>query len=109
MIISVGQVAAFERWVTLKSIEPFSELQQAVPLDGAVEVKISDPIAFQWATYYLRRHRAAFTEGSLIYFPSSMAEPVNHKENLKYLVTDKTMGANAIWTNGTFYLYARGE
>ena len=65
----------FERWVTLKSIEPLSELERAVPVDGSVEVKIADPIAFQWATYYLRRHRAAFTAGSLAAFDERCRHP----------------------------------
>ena len=80
VIISVARVAGFERWVTLKSVNRFAELQQAVPLDGGVEVKIGNPLAFQWATYYLRHHRAAFTEGELVYYHSSVAEPVNQDQ-----------------------------
>ena len=75
VVISVARVAAFERWVTPKSIDHFAQLQHAVPLDGAVEVKVSNPIAFQWATYYLRHHRAAFTEGELLYTRPLLPKP----------------------------------
>jgi hypothetical protein len=109
VILSVARVVAFERWVKPKSINQFAELQQAIPRDGGVEVRIGTPMAFQWATYYLRNHRAAFTEGQLPYYPSSIAEPVSHQQDLKYLLTDKPIDTKAIWTNGTFYLYARGE
>ena len=105
VIISVARVASFERWVTLKSIDQFSALQQAIPLDGGVEVRVGNPLAFQWATYYLRNHRAAYSEGELAYYPASVVEPVNQEKDLKYLVTDKPRNTKAIWANGTFYLY----
>ena len=68
-------------------------------------MKIGNPVAFQWATYYLRHRRAAFTEGELLYYPASVAEVVNTDRDLTYVVTHTPRNTDAIWAHGAFYLY----
>lgn len=104
VLISVARVASFNRWVAIKSIERFSELQR-IPLDGVVEVRIENQFAFEWAAYYLRYHQSIFSRGELLYYPASVAEPTNKDQQPKYLVTDKPGNKDAIWSNGVFYLY----
>ena len=89
--------------VQIKSINQFSEIQRAVPNEGGVEVRINDPLAFQWATYYLRNHQAVYSKGELIYYSASVAEPSPNRVP-KYLVTD-TPDGKPIWTNGIFWLF----
>jgi hypothetical protein len=103
LIVAVTQVVRFERSMPIKSILHYADLQEAVPNDGAVEVRIDNQLAFQWATYYLRNHQAVYSKGELLYYPASGVEQFPNRQP-KYLVTDKPDGV-PIWTNGKFYLY----
>lgn len=108
VLISIARVAAFDRWVTVKSIAPFAELRTAIPIGAAVEVRIEDSLAFEWATYYLRDHHAIYTKGELIYLPASEVDKSSEKSRVadaEYLVTDTKQDESAIWSNEKFYLY----
>jgi len=112
VLISVARVASFDRWVAVKSITPFAKLQTAIPPGAIAEVRVEDSLAFEWATYYLRDHRAVYTKGELPYYPASEVNKSSDKgrvANAEFLVTDQQQRADAIWSNKTFYLYALKE
>jgi hypothetical protein len=108
LIVAITQVVKIERSMTIKSISQYADLYNAIPRSGVVNVRIADQLSFEWAVYYLRDHRAAYTKGELLYYPLSDVE--KSSENAKaaaaeYLVTDSKQDARDIWSNGKFYLY----
>jgi hypothetical protein len=108
LIIAVTQVARFERSMPIKSISQYADLYDAIPRSGIVNVRIADPLSFEWAVYYLRDHRAVYTNGELLYYPASDVDKSSEKSRVadaEYLVTDSKQDAREIWSNGKFYLY----
>jgi hypothetical protein len=109
VLISISRVAAFDRWVAVKSVTPFAELQTAIPRGAIVEVRVEGSLAFEWATYYLRNLTVIYTKGELVYLKAPEADKSSEKvrlANAQFLVTDRKQNADAVWSNKTFYLYA---
>lgn len=114
VVIAVLQISGFEAWAPVKSIAPYAIVESKVPRDGVVEVAIDDTYAFQWATYYLRNHRAVYSRGELAYFPASETDKSGNAERMKevrYLLTDKSQEkpsqGSPLWSNGIYFLYRR--
>jgi hypothetical protein len=112
VLVSIARVQDFNRWVEIKSIASFTELQAAIPRGAIVEVRVEGPLAFEWATYYLRDLTVIYTQGELVYFRATEADKSSEKArlvNAEFLVTDRKLNADAIWSNKAFYLYALKE
>lgn len=103
VVASVVRVVSFDRWVDVKSIDRFAALEARIPPASVIDVKIDDPLAFQWATYYLRNRRANFIKGELPYFPRGDAENAFNRP-ADYVVSD-AKDFSAIWSNGTYSIF----
>jgi hypothetical protein len=69
-----------------------------------IAVSITDSIAFEWATFYLRDHKTVIRSGALLYYlsPDSSQEPyASQIKNASLLVTDVAISSNEdlLWSN----------
>jgi hypothetical protein len=109
LLLIVGlNLLRFDHIVRFKSIETFKALTTVIPDDSPIEIKIKDPLLFQWAEYYLRFHRTVAAEGRFLYFPSPPVDDEHVKELIgqaRYLLTDQENGSDTFWSNGTYRVY----
>jgi hypothetical protein len=109
LLLISDKISRFDQMVAIKDISPFQEVAEALPKDATIELKISDPLLFEWSAYYLRFHKTVAVVGQLIYFPSpSITIPAVQKRisAAQYLLTDKNIGEDhLVWSNGFLYAY----
>jgi hypothetical protein len=109
--MTVARIVRFDQWVTVKSIDQFSELGDHLPKDQMIVVNLADPLAFEWATFYLRDHKTVISSGSLLYYlsPDPSMEPYSSKiKSASILVTDTASSARGIpmWSNSRYFVYS---
>jgi hypothetical protein len=108
LLIISDRIVRFDDIVKFKTIAPFAELASVIPQSAVVEIKINDPLRFQWATYYLRHHRIVPITGNLVYFHSPSIDSDEAKKKLSqasYLVTDTEIGGERFWSNQIYNVY----
>jgi hypothetical protein len=110
VILAMAQIVLSEALPIHKSMDAFSGLTSAVPVGSIVDVRIDDPLRFQWATYYLRFHRIAISAGQLPYYknPDPTVEPSKSRlQSPGFIVTDHSISETnrPIWTNAAYRVY----
>jgi hypothetical protein len=112
--MTVARIVRFDQWVTVKSIDRFSELGDHLPKDQMIAVSLDDPLAFEWAAFYLRDHKTVIGSGSLPYYlsPDPAKEPYSSQiKSASLLVTDTASLAlgNPVWSNSRYFVYSIGQ
>lgn len=108
LIVITANLYRFDKMVRFKDIEVFRMLATAVPDDAPIEIRIKDPLLFEWAEYYLRFHKTVAAEGRFLYLPSPPLDDERVKKRMgqaRYLLTDADSGDHALWSNGVYRLY----
>ncbi len=108
---SVIRIIRFDQWTTVKSMDQFSVLGDRLPKDQMIAVSISDPLSFEWASYYLRDHKTTIRSGSLPYYPSPDPTQEPYASRLKSantIVTDVVAPSlgDPIWSNSRYFVYS---
>ena len=108
---TVARIVRFDQWVTTKSIDQFSEIGDHLPKDQMIAVSLADPLAFEWAAFYLRDHKTVISSGSLLYYlsPDPTREPYSSQiKSAGLLLTDTASSANEalLWSNSRYFVYS---
>jgi hypothetical protein len=110
---TAARIVRFDQWVTTKSIDQFSELGDHLPKDQMIAISVADPLALEWASFYLRDYKTVIRSGSLIYYPSPDPTRKPYSSQIKsavFLVTDTASSANGdlLWSNSRYFVYYIG-
>ncbi len=99
--------------VTVKSIGHYKQVTEisGVVRDAPVLVNVSEPLANQWALFFLRNMNLFPLGGDHPYFQSSSIRPDSKKINFQdcpYLLTDASDSLprdNLLWAKGPYFLW----
>jgi energy-converting hydrogenase Eha subunit C len=93
-----------------KTTNVFSLPLKSIPSDTIVALKVTDELAYQWASYYLRDDTINTIKGSLEYLPAPhSARPAGRA---KYLVTDEaaaTCWGSPLSQSEVYYVFKAPE
>jgi hypothetical protein len=110
MLIGVVRIVVFEYRNGTRTLSEFSVLADVLPKDQITAIRISDSLAFEWASYFLRDHNTVIDAGHLVYFasPSPNVEPsLSRLRSASYLVADRSAPsvAKPVWSNSIYAVY----
>jgi hypothetical protein len=109
IFVGVIRITAFESKNKVKTLAEYSALA-SLPKDKITAMRLSNPFAFQWASYYLRDHTTVIGAGRFMYFESLApdVEPALSKlRAASYLVTDRSAPSvgRLVWSNSIYAVY----
>jgi hypothetical protein len=110
-LVSLAAVKIFrlDEIVRYKSLAPFSEVGKNTPINAIVAIKVSDPLKFEWATYYLRNHTSVPIEGAFVYLkPEAFGRApfLERKSSYTHVITDtEVMNGQLVWENSIYRIY----
>lgn len=112
-LMLIFRIVDFAGMVPFKSIDHFRDFRTAIPGGSIVALQITDnPLAYEWAVYYLRDCQIAPIAGHLPYYPAAPRDDpqvLSRLSKAEFMVTDSRLAGHPygtpLWSRGAYRVY----